>query len=100
MHQPAPENEADASNHVNRRRRSVVMTLLLVCFAVGGGLEDPVTLAGNFTQQGQSLFQQGRYEPALEAFREAYAQQPSAVLLFDMGSCAMELGHYQQALAY
>src|SRR5580700_4366913 len=42
----------------------------------------------------------GRFDEALDLYTKAYERYPKPVLLFDLGQCHRQLGHYERALFF
>lgn len=54
--------------------------------------------AREHAQQGRSLYEEGRYEEALSAYRAAFELAPAPGVLFNLGQCYRHLGDMAQAL--
>lgn len=48
--------------------------------------------------EGRTLYNQGRYEQAIEAWREAYALDPRPVLMFNLSNAYERSGQFEEAL--
>ena len=49
---------------------------------------------------GQSYYQQGRYEKAIEEFEEAYRLDPKPLLLYNIAQSHEKLGNLKEAVEY
>lgn len=74
----------------------VVALLLLLAPAHG---EELRTQARQKFDEGREHFSAGRFQPALDAFKESYQLAPHPDLLFNIARCEEQLGHYRNALA-
>lgn len=51
-------------------------------------------------RQGRTLYEEGRYQDALEAYRAAFELAPAPGVLFNLGQCYRHLGDMASALEY
>jgi tetratricopeptide (TPR) repeat protein len=84
------------------RLRPAVLLALPLLLAVG-----PATAADSALQEARKLtsaamveYNVGRFERALELYTKAYERYPKPVLLFDLGQCHRQLGHFERALFF
>ena len=77
----------------------VACALLVAMGNAGADTNAATELARKQYKAGEAEFTLGRYAVALEHFNDAYARAPFPDLLFDIGRCHEELGHYKEAIA-
>jgi tetratricopeptide (TPR) repeat protein len=80
------------------------LAVLLVPILLAAG---PATAADSALQEARKLtsaamveYNVGRFERALELYTKAYERYPKPVLLFDLGQCHRQLGHFERALFF
>jgi tetratricopeptide (TPR) repeat protein len=87
-------------NHVRR-----ILAFTVVAWALSGATPAPAR-AGSKTEakvefdKAEVNFKLGRFQEALEAYTRAYEIFPAAALLFDIGQCHRNLGHYDRAIFF
>lgn len=89
------------SSHVRRRllaRLLSVAGLVVVLASRSAGAASPASRAIERGEEGIASFEDGRFEEALAAFREAEAIYYSPVFLFYQGRSLRRLGRYREAL--
>lgn len=83
---------------IRRVTRRVLVGLLLVG-ALGAGCAEVITYSNKSNAEGRRLMDQGRYEEAAGAFRDATQQNPRHYQsFFYLGQCYDKMGREQQAL--
>jgi len=67
-------------------------------FAGTAGAQEQRTLARDKFVEGRVQFAAQHYEQALQLFQEAYKLAPYPDLLFNIGRCHQQMGHFREAL--
>lgn len=88
------------------RGAAISCALAVLCLAVlpspamggSGATAEEEARARELFQHGQSEYDAGRYEEALEAWRGAYENLPLPGFLFNLGQCYRHLGRHEEAL--
>lgn len=80
------------------------LAVLIVPILLAAG---PVTAADSALQEARKLtsaamveYNVGRFERALDLYTKAYERYPKPALLFDLGQCHRQLGHFERALFF
>jgi tetratricopeptide (TPR) repeat protein len=67
--------------------------------AEDGSAEDAALKRGRkFFKKGEKLFALGRFEEALREYERAFEEYPVPEILFNIGQCHRNLGHYDEAI--
>ncbi len=86
--------------------RSWLAAVLLVAapclVAVPAFAADPAPLkeARTLTSQASVEYDVGHFDQALDLYTRAYERYPKPALLFDIGQCHRQLGHYERAIFF
>ena len=84
-----------------RVRLAVLLALPLLLAAGPAAAADPALQeARKLTSAAMVEYNVGRFERALELYTKAYERYPKPVLLFDLGQCHRQLGHFERALFF
>jgi tetratricopeptide (TPR) repeat protein len=82
------------------------LAALLIAMAATTG-ETPARAANPALEEAKTLTSQatieydvGHFDQALELYTKAYERYPKPALLFDIGQCHRQLGHYERALFF
>jgi tetratricopeptide (TPR) repeat protein len=81
---------------------ALLAPLLMVAAPASAGNPSPQALqeARKLTGAATVEYNVGRFEQALDLYTKAYEHYPKAALLFDLGQCHRQLGHYERALFF
>ncbi len=86
-----------------RFRLAAVLLVAAPCFvAVPAFAAEPAPLkeARTLTSQASVEYDVGHFDQALELYTRAYERYPKPALLFDIGQCHRQLGHYERAIFF
>lgn len=79
-------------------RACLLLWLLSSGVALATPLVDGTQAARVENERGERLYKSGQYQEAIRAFRAAYLQKPSPVLLYNIAQCHRLLQQHQQAV--
>ena len=86
-----------------RFRLAAVLLAAAPCWvAVPALAADPAPLkeARTLTSQASVEYDVGHFDQALDLYTRAYERYPKPALLFDIGQCHRQLGHYERAIFF
>jgi tetratricopeptide (TPR) repeat protein len=84
-----------------RLRLAVLLApLLLASVPASAAPHSALEDARKLTSQAMVEYNVGRFEQALDLYTKAYERLPKPALLFDLGQCHRQLGHYERALFF
>lgn len=78
--------------------KSLLIALLVVALGAAPARADRESAALKLYERGEKLYAEGKYEPALKAFRLAYAKKPIPALYINIGQCFRKLGKHDLAI--
>ncbi|MEO8705450.1 MAG: tetratricopeptide repeat protein [Kofleriaceae bacterium] len=78
---------------------ALAICLSMLAFVRVAHADDPGERASRrFYERGQKLFNQQKFDEALEQFQKAYDAKPIPDFLFNIGQCHRNLGDYESAI--
>lgn len=78
--------------------KSLLIALLVVATVASPARAGKSEEALKLYRRGEKLYEAEKYEPALKAFRQAYAQKPIPSLFINIGQCFRKLGKHDLAI--
>ncbi len=82
------------------RFAALLAPLLLASVPASAAPHSALEDARKLTSQAMVEYNVGRFEQALDLYTKAYERLPRPALLFDLGQCHRQLGHFERALFF
>jgi len=76
------------------------LLLAVVPTAPAAAADSPLKEARKLTSAAMVEYNVGHFDRALELYTQAYERYPKPALLFDLGQCHRQLGHFERALFF